>query len=250
MKVSIDFFFTAVLSLQAFPSSVSFTHNRLRNDFIHTSIQHEKEVKEQFLLSSCNRHLPVIGLKSTRSDINVMSDDNLDDEAKILPYVDFIDPETGCKVVLIGCLHGSSSSAEDVTNILNQEDTDSVVLELCASRFADIRKTMAIEMENEIYGNSKPNNILQKNEFKSYIDMVYKTTSKLGFSSGVAAALLGGASNIQTALSGFEPGSEFLRAISYAKGVEGCDIILADREVGETLKRFGVSTKCIQMNNM
>jgi len=83
--------------------------------------------------------------------------------------------------------------------------------------------------------------------WRSYINMVIKTTKKLGVSSGIAAALLGGFSNMQTALSGFEPGLEFIQAIQYTKANDGCNLVLADQDVGETLKRLGVGDSCFTL---
>jgi hypothetical protein len=54
----------------------------------------------------------------------------------------------------------------------------------------------------------------------------------------LAAAVLGGVSGLQTALSGFTPGLEFTTALE--KSVEyDCDIVLADQEVEETLRQVG-----------
>lgn len=140
-------------------------------------------------------------------------------------YVELIEPETGCQVVLLGCLHGSSSSADDVRYLLSNK-TDVVVLELCASRMTDLRR----EAEDVP--------VQQKSSFGRYVNMVTKTNEKSGMATASAAAVLGGVSVLQTALSGFDPGLEFSTAIKIADEKK-CDLLLADRTVDETLQRMG-----------
>ena len=137
-------------------------------------------------------------------------------------FVELVEPETNCRVVLLGCLHGSHSSASDVRSLID-ENVDTVVLELCASRFEDLRRRPSPE--------TKP--ALQR-----FVDMVRRTIEKRGFATGVAAAVLGGASGLQTALSGFEPGLEFTTALEMAS-LHRCNVVLADQAVDETLRKIG-----------
>lgn len=128
-------------------------------------------------------------------------------------------------MVLLGCLHGSASSADDVRYLLSNK-TDVVVLELCASRMNDLRREAeAVPVQ-------------QKSSFERYVNMVIKTNEKSGMATASAAAILGGVSVLQTALSGFDPGLEFSTAIKIADEKE-CDLVLADRTVDETLQRMG-----------
>ena len=144
--------------------------------------------------------------------------------------VEFVDSETGCQVVLLGCFHGTVSSAKEVEELLLREPTDVVALELCASRFEDLRRDLARRQRS----NSNKSWLLR------YLDMVLKTSQKRGMATGMAAAILGGVSGLQTALSGFTPGLEFTTALRIATKCENdCDIILADQAVDETLKRLG-----------
>jgi len=142
-------------------------------------------------------------------------------------YLEFLEPETNCKVVLLGCLHGSLSSASDVQMLLKDEKTDVVVLELCASRLADLR--------NE----SKQKSNDRQPVIQRFVAMVARTKEKKGFATAIAACVLGGASILQTALSGNKPGLEFTTAMELAEITEGCDLVLADQEVDETLRRMG-----------
>jgi hypothetical protein len=140
-------------------------------------------------------------------------------------FVELVEPETNCKVILLGCLHGSHSSACDVQSLID-ENVDAVVLELCASRFHDLKRQPSTTTPK-----TKPT-------FSRYVDMVIKTSEKKGWTTGVAAAVLGGASGLQTALSGFEPGLEFTTALEQAS-LHKSNVVLADQTVDETLRKIG-----------
>lgn len=131
------------------------------------------------------------------------------------------------EVVLVGCFHGSQSSAADVQRIIRERPTQTVALELCASRFADLRRTA-----------EKNTNTAEEQLpwLTRWWNMIETTTQTRGLSSGLAAAVLGGFSGVQVALSGLEPGLEFTKAVESAEGV---DIVLADQDVDETLHRIG-----------
>jgi hypothetical protein len=142
--------------------------------------------------------------------------------------VEFTDPETQCRVVLLGCFHGTESSSKDVEQAVTP-DTSVVALELCTTRFADLQREFA-KTEEEIQR--------QKPWLVAYWEMITKTISQRGLPTGLAAAVLGGFSGIQTALSGFTPGLEFITALERAQEYD-CDVILADQDVDETLRRVG-----------
>jgi pheromone shutdown protein TraB len=151
-----------------------------------------------------------------------------------LPAVEFIDPLTGCEVVLLGCFHGTESSSQDVRQAVTS-DTDVVVLELCAARFADMRR--GIEEEAAAKNNSNAAS-KKKPWIVAYLMMIQQTMQQKGMATGLAVAVLGGISGMQTALSGFSPGLEFITALECAQQFE-CDVVLADQEVDETLREVG-----------
>lgn len=101
------------------------------------------------------------------------------------------------------------------------EDGDVVALELCYSRFADLRRERA--PEPWLVGYSK---------------MVKQTVSRRGLPSGLAAAVLGGVSGLQMSLLGLDPGLEFRTAHRIAQEKE-LDIVLADQTVDDTLEKLG-----------
>jgi pheromone shutdown protein TraB len=159
--------------------------------------------------------------------------------------ITIIDPTTQCEVVLLGCFHGTKSSADDVAQLVTSE-TDVVVLELCTSRFADLRR----EQEKQKLQQQQQQQQQQKNPGQQkrlvqktswavrYVQMVSTTISKKGLATGIAAGLLSGVSGLQSAMSGFEPGLEFTTALERGQQLH-CDIVLADQDVDETLRKLG-----------
>lgn len=167
-------------------------------------------------------------------------------------WVEFTDPETGCDVVLLGCLHGSKSSSADVETLF--PGTDVLVLELCESRFTELRKSVLKEtiMSTDPSSRNKNNynnNDMAQVEWSDYVRMVSVMSERGGWSTGLAAAVLGGMSGWQTALTGMTPGLEFRTGLKLALASSSssdaattappCDVILADQDVSETLRRIG-----------
>ncbi|KAL3943336.1 MAG: hypothetical protein SGBAC_002620 [Bacillariaceae sp.] len=153
------------------------------------------------------------------------------------PTVEFTDPETGCEVVLVGCFHGTASSAEDVSQAVTPE-TDIVILELCAARFKDLQRAAEEDLK------------LQSTGFGGYMNLVAKTIEAKGWATGLATAVLVGFSDFQSALSGFDPGVEFKTALDKSISYD-CDIVLADQVVDETLRRIGSLPQVSwEMNNL
>uniref|UniRef100_A0A7S3L447 Uncharacterized protein n=1 Tax=Amphora coffeiformis TaxID=265554 RepID=A0A7S3L447_9STRA len=185
---------------------------------------------------------PINDLRRTSSWQNVCKSRLSGRTNAIVPGSSFelVDPETGCEVVLVGCFHGSKSSALDVSTCMNvpweETSTQVVVLELCASRFTDMRRDMdREEAEQEQPATPVP-------WIFRYGSMISKTIQNRGLSTGLAAALLGGVSGMQTALSGLEPGLEFRTAVEQVQKTQHgnkCDIVLADQNVDETLEKVG-----------
>jgi hypothetical protein len=167
--------------------------------------------------------------------------------------VELTDPETGCQVLLLGCFHGSNSSASDVQQIIDVH-TDVVVLELCASRFADLRRDYLVAQaqaqasstsslaSDEMDIDEVPVAVVPKKPKRPWIaryaSTVASTTRDRGMGAGLAFAVLGGVSGVQTSLSGLVPGLEFTTALQAANEVNA-DIVLADQVVEDTLNNIG-----------
>ena len=113
--------------------------------------------------------------------------------------------------------------------------TDVVVLELCASRFADLRNELALEDSA-----AAPNQDAKVKQpwILRYFKMVETTAQSQGLPTAIAAAVLGAVSGMQTAISNLEPGLEFTTATRIAAR-ENIDIVLADQSVETTLHKMG-----------
>jgi len=132
-------------------------------------------------------------------------------------------------VILLGCIHGSTSSANDVREVLDGTTTNVVVLELCPGRYRNLQRSRQRE---------KPTTAADTG--RGFVTMITKNIQARGLATGIASAILTGASNLQSSLSGFEPGLEFTTAMDYVSNNNNkCDVILADQTVEETFQRVG-----------
>ena len=172
--------------------------------------------------------------------------------------VELVDPETNCPVVLLGCFHGSRSSASDVVKCLSQEEkrptTTVIALELCATRFSDLRRDV-LRDRDEARQSSPQSSTSKQPWLVRFASMVKKTSEKSGWSTGFVAAWLGGLSAIQIGLSGLEPGLEFRTALVHTMDAQidhrlgtgnnnedqnhSHTIVLVDQEVDNTLEGLG-----------
>lgn len=154
---------------------------------------------------------------------------------EIKSFITITESKAKCKVTIIGCLHGSTSSALDVTNVLSTCPPDIIVLELCPSRFKSILKQLKQEQPPTIV---------------PFFQMIQQTYQTSGFTTAIATTALGITSGIQSGFISKEnhrPGIEFQTAIDYAQNIQNdslndnssLGIILADRDVNETLERVG-----------
>jgi hypothetical protein len=130
---------------------------------------------------------------------------------------------------------------------IKDKTTQVVVLELCASRFADLRRDMQRKAERQLHAQDAEVSLATAPWILRFGAMISKTIEKRGLSAGLAAALLGGVAGMQAALSGLEPGLEFRTAFhevqtyttTHDDDDDECVLILADQAVDETLDRVG-----------
>jgi hypothetical protein len=229
------------------------------------------------------------------------------------PYAQLYDPATNCHIFLLGCLHGSESSGQDVLDLLhsppvlqlehwvasnntknstytqtsddenyaNHPGVDAIVLELCATRFQDLVRSMSKSLSQQQQESSNTEEqreydlqLLQPGkQWTTYPTLLKRTVERRGLSSGIAATVLGGFSafqgvflnngnngrrgrgNQERVLNDHDElegaGLEFQIAIQYAQqksqqssssssaNSNAVDLVLADREVTETLQRLG-----------
>lgn len=152
-------------------------------------------------------------------------------------FVELTDPETGCQIVLLGCFHGSNSSAADVAATISP-DTDVVVMELCAGRFADLRRDYLSRQLRESQVDAAIPQPSNRPWILRLASMVRKTAASRGWAAGAATAVLGSVTGAQTALSGLVPGLEFTVALEKALETQAA-VVLADQVVDETLHKIG-----------
>ena len=143
------------------------------------------------------------------------------DSIRSLPKcsVSFVEPETGCEVTLVGCFHGSPSSAQDVQETLTQYPPKVLVLELCPDRFLSIQEQLRKEDVATI-----PTKAPRRTETNT--DWAVRSVG----------GILRLVNRVQsTVFSGLTPGLEFVTAI---QSCPGTDIVLADQPVKETLRKL------------
>lgn len=128
----------------------------------------------------------------------------------------------GAQVYLIGTVHFSSQSCEDVSEVIQAVQPHIVFVELCASRYFYLHldeETLLAETKNLNF---------------SKIKQLIKTNGLLG---GLLFAFLHNTSAQIAEQVGTAPGLEFRRAATEASKIPGCMIHLGDRPLGTTLRR-------------
>lgn len=128
----------------------------------------------------------------------------------------------GAEVYLIGTIHYSSKSCDDVSQVIQAVRPNIVFVELCASRYFLLQLD-----ENTLLEDTKNFNW-------SKIKHLIRTN---GLLAGLLSAFLHSASAQITEQVGRAPGLEFQRAATEASKVPGCIIHLGDRPLEVTLRR-------------
>jgi len=117
------------------------------------------------------------------------------------------------KLIIVGTAHVSKKSVEEVRELIEKERPDAVAVELCPSRY----HALVHGQREEI---SIANVIKSGNVFMLIFQLILAYFQRrVGEETGV------------------KPGSEMLTAIEKAREV-GADVILIDRDIGVTFKRF------------
>jgi len=119
----------------------------------------------------------------------------------------------GKKIILVGTAHISDDSIQEVESVIQEEQPDSVCVELCASRYESIRNAdhwKNMDIVKVIKEGKAP--MLVMNLILSAFQ------KKMGDKLGV------------------KPGAEMVKAIAIAEEV-GSEIVLADRDITITFKR-------------
>jgi hypothetical protein len=162
--------------------------------------------------------------------------------------VSLMEPTTNCTVILVGCFHGSASSAANVQAILETTHPQVVVLELCAQRYTGLKKSKELPRNDETSRERVDTDRLvgtmrDRGQPQLHFSSTWHHISRLNTRVGLVSALLGAVSGVQSRLWQLQPGLEFTTAIDWAQRQErneqcGCDVILADQAVDTTLARL------------
>jgi hypothetical protein len=135
------------------------------------------------------------------------------------------DQKTKCEIVLVGCFHGSQTSAADVRRaIMAAAEPNVIVLELCPSRYTALQQTILSNTTTS----KEPSWLVR------YSQMIRGIRRQQGLAAGFAAAVIAMASAVQARAGGLEPGLEFATAMQGR-----AHVVLADQRVEETLQKLG-----------
>ena len=149
---------------------------------------------------------------------------------------------TGCDVLLVGCLHGAPSSEADVEAALAFAAASpapracrAVVLELCPERWRTLEREMAATAagESPALGDAVASTVRSVRA----VSRAARRESPVGAGVFSALALV---SLLQRWAIDYDPAREF-KAAARAARAGGLDIVLGDRPLVSTMRRFGAS---------
>ncbi|CAN8067431.1 unnamed protein product [Agarophyton chilense] len=135
----------------------------------------------------------------------------------------------GSKIYIVGCVHGSIVSANDVREVLDKTDPDAIVLELCEPRLKALQKTITQKDGAEYAANIKA---------KTKKTFAQLTESFGGRGPAFVAIILEKVYEFQT-LVGVDPGIEFVEPIvRFPRNRVICGDVLATDTVNALFKVF------------
>lgn len=136
--------------------------------------------------------------------------------------------------LLVGCLHGSNSAVQDVTNTILTHRPRAVVLELCLLRYKRLQYDQRI-----VDGVVESETSSRLSEWGSIVQATFKSGGPV---QGSIAGLLALSQALQP--SSFKKGAEFSAAIRSVRALTetSCDLILGDTNADETIRRAACRT--------
>ncbi|XP_038667375.1 traB domain-containing protein-like [Scyliorhinus canicula] len=130
--------------------------------------------------------------------------------------------EDGCKVYLVGTIHFSKESIQDVKQLIQEVQPDAVVLELCQSR-----ESLLILDEQSI-----------RNEARTFdLHKTQQSIKQFGLMQTLWLMLFLKTSAYLIEQLGITPGGEFREAFRTAQKIPFCNIYLGDQPILVTLRR-------------
>ncbi|VVC97233.1 unnamed protein product [Leptidea sinapis] len=156
-------------------------------------------------------------------------------ELKLPTSASFIQNDSKGTVVLLGTVHFSKKSIEDVTEIVNGLTPNAILIELCRQRVSllelddkkfleDAKKFDAKKVRQAVKGQNFVSGMLHAMLLKTYADIAKEL--------GVA------------------PGGEFRRAYHEMKKIPGCKLFLGDRPINITIARAFQSLSVIELGQV
>lgn len=136
--------------------------------------------------------------------------------------------------LLVGCLHGSDSAAQDVTDIILTYRPRAVVLELCSSRYKRLQRDQAT-VDNVVESQTS-------SRLSEWVFIVQAAFKSGGPVQGSITGLIALSQVFQP--SSFTKGAEFSAAIRSVRALteKSCDLILGDTDAAETMRRAACRT--------
>lgn len=128
--------------------------------------------------------------------------------------------------VLVGCMHSSTSSAEDASHVIDRVRPAAVMLELCPSRFNRLVEDLTFAKAGTELGVDEPS------RWAALLGNARTAFARGGMRSAVLWTLLSAGFLFQQT----ESGAEFKAAVRAARRLPGCDVVLGDQEVFETVR--------------
>ena len=131
--------------------------------------------------------------------------------------------------LLVGCLHGSNSAVQDVSETIKLAQPKAVVLELCSSRYKRLQRDQA--RVSDVADSQISSRVSE------WCSIVQAATRDSGPVQGLIAGLLASSQVFQP--SSFVKGAEFSAAITSVRALNetSCNIILGDMDADQTMRR-------------
>ncbi|XP_038210538.1 traB domain-containing protein-like [Zerene cesonia] len=158
-----------------------------------------------------------------------------DTKVELPPSASFLQNDSSATVVLLGTVHFSKQSVEDVSQIVKSINPNGIMIELCRQRVSllelddkkfleDAKKFDAKKLRQAVKGQNFVSGMLHAMLLKTYADLAKEL--------GVA------------------PGGEFRRAYHEMKKIPGCKLFLGDRPIQITIARAFQSLSVIELGQV
>lgn len=133
------------------------------------------------------------------------------------------------RVLVVGCVHGSSVSADDARYVMGEAEPDVLVLELCPGRLATLQKNMT------------PRSPITEERPKKKQTFSSLKANFGGFGPALMALILNGMYDLQR-VNGVTPGVEFQAALEGAEVLsEKPEIVCGDAEAKDTVRALATA---------